>query len=143
MEKETFTLIGTYQYSSEALIYKGRLEAEEIEVYIRDNNTVDTNPMYSNAVGGVKLFVKQDDFYKAKSILEQISKSSLDDDNKLIHCPNCNTADVNLITTIKDKKTFLGFISVFLFGGLPLFVNYLYQCNSCGYQFEIKKTENK
>ncbi|MBC7655284.1 MAG: DUF2007 domain-containing protein, partial [Oligoflexus sp.] len=53
MEKSIFKIIATYQYTSEAIIFKGKLESEGIEVFMRDNNTVDTNPLYSNAVGGV------------------------------------------------------------------------------------------
>ena len=63
MEKSIFKIIATYQYTSEAIIFKGKLESEGIEVFMRDNNAVDTNPLYSNAVGGVKLFVKSEDFY--------------------------------------------------------------------------------
>lgn len=43
MEKETFTLLSRYQYTSEALIYKGKLESEGIQVFIRDNNTIDSD----------------------------------------------------------------------------------------------------
>ena len=42
--EEQFQIVGRYQYSSEALIFKGKLESEGIEVYIRDNNIVDSNP---------------------------------------------------------------------------------------------------
>jgi len=58
MEDSIFTLIGRFQYSSEATIYKGKIESEGIEVYMRDTATVDANPLYSNAIGGVKLYVK-------------------------------------------------------------------------------------
>ena len=53
MKNDIFTKIGQYQYSSEAFIYKGKLEAEGIEVFVRDNHTVDTDPLVSNAIGGV------------------------------------------------------------------------------------------
>ncbi|TDE45597.1 hypothetical protein E0I26_06525 [Flavobacterium rhamnosiphilum] len=69
MEEMTFRKIATFQYSSEALIFKGKLESEGIKVFMRDNNTVDANPMYSNAIGGIKLFVKSKDFVKANDVL--------------------------------------------------------------------------
>ena len=50
MEKSVFKLIGRYQYSSEAFIIKGKLEPEGISVFIRYKSTIDTYPLYSNAV---------------------------------------------------------------------------------------------
>ena len=52
---ETFKTIAKFQYSAEALIVKGRLEAEGIQVFLTDNHTIDTDPLVSNAIGGVKL----------------------------------------------------------------------------------------
>ena len=58
---ETFVTIARYQYSSEAQIVKGRLEADGIDVFLRDNITIDTDPLVSNAIGGVKLKVLSKD----------------------------------------------------------------------------------
>ena len=69
MEEEKFTLLRRFQYSSEAIIYQGKLESQGIEVFLRDNNIVDSNPLYSNAVGGVKMFVKTEDFEDRKSVV--------------------------------------------------------------------------
>ena len=113
--EDSFTLIGRFQYSAEALIYKGKLESEGIEVYMRDNNTIDSNPLYSNAIGGVKLFVRNDQQEKANTILSQISSYSLDDNNKLIKCPKCDEEQIEMITSIKDIKSFLSFIFSLLF----------------------------
>lgn len=67
-----FKKIAVFQFTSEAMILKGRLESEGIEVFIRDNNIVDANPFYSNAVGGVKLFVREEDFETACEILSEM-----------------------------------------------------------------------
>ncbi|WP_299520789.1 DUF2007 domain-containing protein [Winogradskyella sp.] len=48
--QDTFVTIARYQYSSEAQIVKGRLEADGIEVFLRDNITIDTDPLVSNAI---------------------------------------------------------------------------------------------
>lgn len=53
--KETFSRVAVFQYSAEAQIIKGRLEAEGIETFLADNHTIDTDPLVSNAIGGVKL----------------------------------------------------------------------------------------
>ncbi|MDI1303409.1 MAG: DUF2007 domain-containing protein [bacterium] len=126
MEESIFKLIRRYQYSSEAIIFKGKLELEGIEVFMRDNNTVDTNPLYSNAVGGVKLFVKKEDFVEANKILSQVSEYSLDEENQLIKCPKCGVEQITMITSIKDLKSFFSFIFSLLFVLMPFYSKYKY-----------------
>lgn len=133
--EEQFQLVGRYQYSSEALIYKGKLESEGIEVFIRDNNIVDSNPLYSNAVGGIKLFVKEEDLEKAQLILSEVSQYSLDENNQLIKCPKCNAEQVEMVTSIKDIKSFLAFLFSVLVVYMPFYSKHKYKCQSCKFEF--------
>ncbi|MFV8391278.1 DUF2007 domain-containing protein [Flavobacterium sp. LB2P6] len=136
MEVSTFQKIATFQYSSEAIIFKGKLESEGIEVFMRDNNTVDSNPLYSNALGGVKLFVKNDDFEKAINIFSNISQYSLDDNEKLRKCPKCGAEQIDMVTSIQDLKSFLVFLfSVFLVA-IPFYSKYKYKCDNCKFEFK-------
>ena len=136
MEESTFQKIATFQYSSEAIIFKGKLESEGIEVFVRDNNMVDSNPLYSNAVGGVKLFVKNDDFEKATDIFSNISQYSLDDNEKLRKCPKCGAEQIDMVTSIKDLKSFLVFLfSVFLLV-IPFYSKHKYKCDNCKFEFK-------
>ena len=135
MEKSIFKIIATYQYTSEAIIFKGKLESEGIEVFMRDNNTVDTNPLYSNAVGGVKLFVKSEDFFIANTILSQVSKYSLDENNEFIDCPKYGGKQINMVTSITDFKSFLSFLFSLLLIILPFYSKYKYKCNTCKFEF--------
>jgi predicted RNA-binding Zn-ribbon protein involved in translation (DUF1610 family) len=133
--EDIFELIGTYQYSSEAIIIKGKLESEGIEVFMRDNNTVDANPLYSNAIGGVKLFVNSNDYFKAKDIISQVSQYSLDDNSKLLKCPNCGAEQIDMVTSIKDFKSLFAFILSSLLGSLPFYLKHKYKCNKCNFEF--------
>ena len=133
--EEQFKLIGRYQYSSEAIIYKGKLESEGLEVYIRDNNIVDSNPLYSNAVGGIKLFVKNEDFIKAQNILSKVSQYSLDDNEQPIKCPNCHSEQIYMVTSIKDLKSFLAFLFSLLIVLIPFYSKYKYKCQACSFEF--------
>ena len=134
--EELFKLIGRYQYSSEAIIYKGKLESEGIEVFIRDNNFVDTNPLYSNAVGGIKLFVKNEDFTNAQKILSEISQYSLDENNELIKCPKCGVEKIEMVTTINDIKSLVTFLFSIMLSLIPFYINHKYKCQSCNFQFK-------
>ncbi|NRA91583.1 MAG: DUF2007 domain-containing protein [Psychroserpens sp.] len=134
----TFKTIARFQYSTEAQIYKGRLEAEGIEVFLQDQLTIDTDPLVSNAIGGVKLKVLDVDVLKAKHILSSIQKYSLDDEGRAIHCPSCNSTKIELFTTIKDIKSFVAFFIGILSGTLPFHTRYKYKCEICGEEFNTK-----
>jgi hypothetical protein len=48
-----FKTIKTFSYSTAIAIIRSRLEAEGIECFLKDEHTVDANPFYSSAIGGV------------------------------------------------------------------------------------------
>lgn len=133
--EDSFELIKVFPYSAEAFIYKGRLESEGIAVFLRDHNIVDTNPLYSQAVGGVKMFVATKDAAKAREILSSIPEFSIDDHGKPLVCPNCNETQVEMMTSVKGEKSFLGFLPALLFGAFP-FVKYRYRCRNCNHEFK-------
>ena len=136
LSKSELKLIGRYQYSVEALLFKGKLESEGIEVFIRDNNTVDSNPLYSNAIGGVKLYVYHYDFAKATTIFSDISQYSLDDNIKLKKCPKCGAEQIEMVTSINDVKSLFFFLfSVFLLV-IPFYSKHLYKCDNCKFEFK-------
>ena len=115
------------------MIYQGKLESQGIEVFLRDNNIVDSNPLYSNAVGGVKLFVKTEDFDKANEILGEISLYSVDDDNQPIKCPQCGAEQADMVTSIRSWRTLF---NVIFFGFLALlFEKHKYKCQKCTHEF--------
>lgn len=134
----TFKTIARYQYSSEAQIMKGLLESENIQVFLSDNLTIDTDPLVSNAIGGVKLKVFAKDAMKAQHILESIKKHSIDDDGNAINCPNCKSNQIALFSTIKDTKSLLSFLFGFLFGTLPFYSKNKYRCENCDTEFDLK-----
>ncbi|MFP4844763.1 putative signal transducing protein [Winogradskyella sp. PE311] len=135
---QTFITIARFQYSSEAQIVKGRLEADGIEVFLRDNITIDTDPLVSNAIGGVKLKVLTKDTKKAKEILKAIKIHSLDDNGKPILCPNCGNDEVELYSSIDSLKSFLSFLIGILTFTLPFHTRYKYVCINCKTEFPIK-----
>ena len=133
--EEKYILVGRYQYTSEALIYKGKLESEGVDVFIRDNNTVDANPLYSNAIGGVKLFVNREDEKKTYSILSQISEFSLDENNQLMKCPKCGAEEIDMITSVKDIKSLILYVFSMLLVLLPFYSKHKYKCRMCNFEF--------
>ncbi|MGY0391405.1 DUF2007 domain-containing protein [Bizionia sp. KMM 8389] len=134
---DTFKTISVFQYSTEAEIIKGRLEAEGIAVFLSDNTTIDTNPIVSNAIGGVKLKVYTEQEAEAIAILKSISSYSLDDSGQPIRCPNCHNNQVILFSTINNLKSFIAFLIGLLFGSLPFHTRHQYRCEICKTEFPI------
>jgi len=52
----------------------GRLEEEGITCWHKDENTVTINPIWSNAVGGIKLMAADDQIEKATDLLNQFQE---------------------------------------------------------------------
>lgn len=135
---QTFKTIAKFQYSAEAQIIKGRLESEGIQVFLSDNITIDTDPLVSNAIGGVKLKVLSTDAMEAQHILESISKYAIDDEGNAMQCPNCTSTEVQLFSTITSLKSFVAFIFGFISGTLPFYSKDKYRCSNCDTEFDIK-----
>ncbi len=66
---ESFVNIRAFTYPHEASLAGGLLDSEGIEYFLKDEMTVQVINIYSNAVGGVKLQVRQDDVDAAIEIL--------------------------------------------------------------------------
>ncbi|MEP1488950.1 MAG: DUF2007 domain-containing protein [Algibacter sp.] len=139
---DTFKTIARFQYSSEAQIIKGRLEADGIQVFLSDNLTIDTDPLIINAIGGVKLKVLSHQAIEAEGVLKSIKKYSINDVGDAINCPNCDSEKIELFSTIKDAKSFFAlifaFITTLFVSTLPLYSKHKYRCEDCNTEFDIK-----
>jgi len=131
----TFVTIAVFTYSAEAGIIKGRLDAEGIETFLFDNLTIDTDPLVSNAIGGVKLKVRKENEAEARKILATINEYSLDDSGEEINCPNCGASEIHYFSNVTDIKSLFAFLFGFLFGTLPFYTKYKYSCEVCKHKF--------
>lgn len=134
--KNSFSKIAVFTYSSEAQIIKSRLEAEGIEVFLFDQFTVDTDPLVSNAIGGIKLKVWAHDEERALQILETISEYSLDDEGLEIECPICYHYRVELYREVRDLNSFFKYLFSF-FKHEKNKRQYEYHCNHCKQNFNL------
>ena len=129
---KSFTTIKTFMFPSESYILKGRLESEGVNCYLKDELQVQTNPLNSNAIGGVKLQVQSDQLEDAKRILEENGiKLEIEDELnplyfKLINLANAVPGVNKLPETIKVLIIFLFFV-VIMIGLISLVLNVLYE----------------
>lgn len=128
--KNDFYTVATFEYTAEAQVMKGRFESQGIEVFLRDEYTVDTDPMVSHAIGGVKLQVHLEDKEAAIELYNELREYEKDRKGNRVICPNCNENKV-LIAPLQKKLLYLLF---------PFFEPKRYLCNVCG---EIFKPNNE
>jgi len=93
MEDKIVTLEAFYDPML-AEIIRARLEANGISCFIADNNIIGANPLYNQAVGGIKIKVFEHDLEKCRDILSQSEELQLTDDESETTCPYCHSSNV-------------------------------------------------
>ncbi|MGB5554813.1 MAG: DUF2007 domain-containing protein [Flavobacteriaceae bacterium] len=121
METKFYTL-GAFEFAADVQIIKGKLESEGIPVFLRDENTLNSDPLISNAIGGVKLQVYSKDKERALEIYNEIRAYAIDNDGNLIICPNCKAQRSE---PYYERKGI--FYKLF-----PFFEKRKYRCLKCG-----------
>lgn len=71
-ETHKMKTIASYSKPEEAYLAASYLEGNGIEAHVRDDNIITANWLFSNAVGGVKLEVADEDAAKALELLSEI-----------------------------------------------------------------------
>ncbi len=70
---EEFITAAIFNYPHEITILKHRLDQEGIVYYFENETTASIVPMYSIALGGIKLKVHPNDLLKVKGILDDFN----------------------------------------------------------------------
>ncbi len=119
---DTFYTLAAFEYAADVQIVKGKLESEGIPVFLRDENTLNTDPLISNAIGGVKLQVYHKDKDRALAIYNEIRAYAVDKNDMSIICPNCKAQ--------KSEPYYSG--KGIIFRLFPFFEKRKYKCLNCG-----------
>ncbi|MBM1104861.1 DUF2007 domain-containing protein [Aurantibacter crassamenti] len=120
MEKGFYTL-GAFSYPADVQIIKGKLESEGISVFLKDEYTLNSDPLISDAIGGVKIQVNENDKERAIEIYNEIRNYAIDDNGDPIICPNCKAEKSETYYTRK------GIINKLF----PFFEKRKYRCTQC------------
>ncbi|MCL1944046.1 MAG: DUF2007 domain-containing protein [Candidatus Azobacteroides sp.] len=105
MKTEKFITVLTFTFAYEVAIIRGRLESEGITCFVQDELTVQVLPFYSNAIGGVKLQVKDSDLSQAIEILKETGYIKEEDLQPSKESPRLNKHADNQQTAMKGIKT--------------------------------------
>lgn len=150
---ETITLqtLQTFVYPLEAHMVKTYLESEGIDTEIRDEMTINVNPFYSNAIGGVKLLVKKEDYCRG---IETLKKGGYVKEPGIVvknieilyiekgfnekNCPFCKSENIS-IKKVPSIWTILVIFVFFINAVFPVFFKKSIQCYDCGREWRYKK----
>jgi flagellar biosynthesis/type III secretory pathway protein FliH len=70
---ESFQTIAIFNYLHETIVLKHLLEQEEIPYFFENEITLSVMPLYSTALGGIRLKVHPDDFEQVQEILDNLN----------------------------------------------------------------------
>jgi len=141
----------TYYNPIEANIVRERLVDSGIQCFLTDENTVTINPLYNQAVGGVKLHLFDYDVEAARKVLddqhvqfnlaeeveafEDHSHSISDDMKSDEPCPKCGSDDVGFVQATKSRFSLITMLFSFLMMVYPFNVKKTHHCFNCGNEF--------
>lgn len=122
MKKEFYTVTSS-TYSADIQILKGKLESEGIPVFLKDENTINTDPLISDAIGGVKLQVYVAHKDKAVAIYKELKEYVVDNTGNPIKCKVCGKPQLEVVY-LRKKLVYKLF---------PFFEPKKYRCDNCNF----------
>jgi len=126
-----------------AHIVRTRLEANGIQCFVADENTIGANPLYNQAVGGVKVKIFERDMEKCREILasegdlhEQDHHEVDDDNDTYVVCPFCASTNVSNISANKKNEEWPDLLDSLANLVNPFYTQKNWHCNNCRQDFE-------
>jgi hypothetical protein len=125
--------IARFSTPEEAHLFRLRLASGGVEAFILDEHMVQMDWLISNAIGGVRVQIAEEDIEASRQILQDAPDDP--DAAITVTCPFCES-----ITTRKKELTRrLSFLSLVVIGcPLPVAKNH-YICQTCGHSWNESK----
>jgi Zn finger protein HypA/HybF involved in hydrogenase expression len=127
-----FVLLKSFTNYIDAHILLGRLEEESIRCWLKDENTVTINPIWANAVGGIKLMVAKEQLERAAKLLQEFEEEI----KHSLSCPKCGSHDIQLVSSPRKAVNWLSAVGGFLFGNLAIGTDKVWHCFNCRAEFK-------
>jgi hypothetical protein len=128
--------VATFWKPTDAHIARLKLESEEIDCVIIDENLVATDWLWANAVGGIKLQVPAPDAWRARALLDRGAPTTPPSDEPvydgLERCPQCGS-DAIVEQTFSRR---IAFLTILLLGAPLPFLRTGHRCTGCGFEWK-------
>src|ERR1035437_6892708 len=125
-----------------AHIVRTRLEANGISCFIADENTIGANPLYNQAVGGIKIKIFERDLERCREILasegnlHENDHFEIDNETNTYRvCPFCASTNVSNIALENDNGESTILNSIMNLAN-PFYTQMNWRCNNCQREFE-------
>jgi hypothetical protein len=119
-----------------ALLAKSVLDSAGIDSFLQDENTIRLNWLWSNALGGIRLLVREEDAADAARLLVQKPAEIFETTSgeyKQPRCPICGSTDISF--GVKGRSLSYATVAI----GVPLPVKrHGWRCSSCGHEWSEK-----
>ncbi|MCX2450786.1 DUF2007 domain-containing protein [Pedobacter sp. PLR] len=141
----------TFYNPIKANIVKSRLLDSGLQCFLSDEHTIGMNPLYTQALGGIKLHVFERDLEQATAILQEegfapgfVMSSDGGEEEVPVEetaivekvCPNCGSTHVGYVQSTKKRFGILTMVISFLLAVYPFHVNKTWHCFDCEHEFE-------
>jgi hypothetical protein len=153
---DKIVVLETFYNPIEANIVKARLLDSDVQCFLSDENSVTINPLYTQALGGVKLHVFERDVPLAKSILQEgglensfeegtaeapdqereafpVAEKSASD----FICPDCGSSHVGYVQATKNRFNIFTTVVSLLLMVYPFRARQTHHCFDCGHEFDL------
>lgn len=137
-EGDNIIIFRTFYDPMLAHIIRTRLEDNGIPCTI-DDSMMSVYPIYSNALGGIKLRILEGDKEKAEAILAEdagLPVEPVTDEDTAVICPNCGSTNVRNWLSVPDDTNWFTRTMTSLFKNLPLGEDKDWHCFNCGTDFD-------
>lgn len=125
----------SFDASMDAHLLKSKLEFNNIRCYLKDEYTAESNHLYSNAIGGIKLQINEKDLEAAKLVMREMG-IQIAQNAENISCPSCQSPTVQKgATVVLKSKGIKRELHQFFSGILPFMYKKTFLCVNCGQQF--------
>jgi hypothetical protein len=128
----SFVAVQSFTNYIDAHIILGRLKDEGIDCWLKNEATATIIPVWTTAIGGIQLMVKQDHLQQADFLLQKMAEEKKS--NRI--CPSCFSHNIEYINSMRKPVNWLSAAITFFLGDFALMPEQLYHCFHCGAEFE-------
>jgi ribosomal protein L37AE/L43A len=126
-------LLESFDNYIEAHLVMGRLQDSGIHCWLQDENSVTINPILTASIGGIKLMVTEEDFERAKALLDEFSAEK----KKWYSCPRCGSSNIEYISNTRKPSGWISAVVTWMLGSYAMAAEKTWHCFNCKQDFEI------
>lgn len=124
-----FVILRTYDNYIPANMMLQRLEEEHIRAYLQNELT---DPIFSNAVGGIKLMVHEGQISRATELVDGFENLY----REAIICKQCGSHDVHMVIQHNSPANWVAAFKAWFRGQYLRHTKNVYRCFNCSHEFD-------